>query len=441
LRRIAGIVAFTGSVSAALAASISGASALPAFAVQTGQTCTACHVGGFGPQLTPMGREFKLEGYTMRAGTEFTVPVSAMAVASFVHTMKDQAGPPAPHYAVNNNVSLDQANLFIAGGIGEHFGGFSQFTFDGVGRTFSWDNLDLRVTDRETLFGSDVLFGASFNNSPSVQDVWNTLPAWGFTYTSSKLAPSPAASPVLDGALAQAVTGVSAYSWWDMSFYVEAGLYWMPPHGFLRAVGVDAAGGPGILAGTAPYFRLAYQKDFGDQNFEAGAFAFFAGLYPGGDRTTGQSDHFSDFGLDASYQFIGDNDNIYQVNARYMHEEQHLNASRALGNATYAHDTLDEVKLDGSYYWHNELGGTLNLFNTWGSSDPLLYASNPTLKPDSQGVLFQIDATPFGTNPSFLGPRFNVRVGIQYTAYARFDGSTHNASDNNTLRIFTWFAF
>jgi hypothetical protein len=42
--------------------------ALPAFAAQTGQPCTACHIGGFGPQLTPLGRAFKIGGYTQRGG-------------------------------------------------------------------------------------------------------------------------------------------------------------------------------------------------------------------------------------------------------------------------------------------------------------------------------------------------------------------------------------
>jgi hypothetical protein len=433
-----------GLVLLALAAATSGAAALPAFAEQTSQPCTACHVGGFGPQLTPMGREFKLEGYTMRAGATFTAPVSAMAVASFVNTAKDQVPPPAPHYATNNNVSLDQANIFVAGGIGEHFGGFSQFTYDGVGRAFAWDNLDVRAVDRATIFGSDVLYGISFNNSPSVEDVWNTLPAWGFTYTSSSLAPSPAAAPLLDGAFAQTLLGTTAYTWWDMSYYAEAGLYWMPSHEFLNAMG---AGASDILDGVAPYFRVAYQKDYGDQNFEVGAFAFFPDQFPGGDRSKG-SDRYSDLGVDASYQYIGDNNDIYQVNARYIYEHQGLRASMLLGNSSRAADFLNEVKLDGSYYWHNELGGTVSLFDTWGSKDSLLYSGNTALRPDSQGVLFQIDATPFGTHPSFLGPRFNVRVGIQYTVYTRFDGgsrnfdgSGRNASDNDTLRIFTWFAF
>jgi hypothetical protein len=42
--------------------------ALPSFAAQTGQPCTACHIGGFGPQLTPLGRAFKIGGYTQRGG-------------------------------------------------------------------------------------------------------------------------------------------------------------------------------------------------------------------------------------------------------------------------------------------------------------------------------------------------------------------------------------
>jgi hypothetical protein len=58
-----------------LLASASNAFAVPAFALQTGQPCTACHIGGFGPQLTPFGRTFKLEGYTMRSGTDFVLPV------------------------------------------------------------------------------------------------------------------------------------------------------------------------------------------------------------------------------------------------------------------------------------------------------------------------------------------------------------------------------
>jgi len=87
-------------------------------------------------------------------------------------------------------------------------------------------------------------------------------------------------------------------------------------------------------------------------------------------------------------------------------------------------------------------------FGIWGSRDALLYAANRSLTPNSSGVILQLDYTPWGTDVSPLGPRFNVRIGAQYTAYARFDGGGsnydglgHNASDNNTFRLFTWFEF
>jgi hypothetical protein len=38
--------------------------ALPIFALQTGQSCVACHAGGQFPKLTPYGRMFRLNGYT-----------------------------------------------------------------------------------------------------------------------------------------------------------------------------------------------------------------------------------------------------------------------------------------------------------------------------------------------------------------------------------------
>ena len=68
--------------------------AVPSFAVQTGQSCQTCHVGGLGPQLTPFGREFKLHGFTART-VSFNLPVAAFATVSYLRTRKDQPTPPA----------------------------------------------------------------------------------------------------------------------------------------------------------------------------------------------------------------------------------------------------------------------------------------------------------------------------------------------------------
>jgi len=425
--------------------SVSAANAVPAFAVQTGQPCTACHIGGFGPHLTPFGRQFKLEGYTARGGDTFTVPLSAMAIASYIQTAADQATAPAPHYAANDNTTLDQASIFVGGGIGDHVGGLAQFTYDGVGRTVSWDNLDIRATTHVSIAGDDLVLGVSVNNNPGVEDAWNTLPAWGFPYTSSSLSPSPAASTIFNGALAQNVMGLNAYAYWNSHVYAEVGFYWTPSREFMRATGVDPYEGGPLLSGLAPYVRVAYERDFGEQNFELGLFGLFPNLQPGG--MAGTPDRYSDVGLDASYQFIGDGDNTYAINAIYTNEAQHLAGSQPMGAAANVHDSLNEFRFDASYCWRNMIGATIQPFRTWGSSDSLLYAGSRTFSPNSEGVLFQIDGTPFGSHPSFIGQRFNVRVGIQYTVYTLFDGvgrnydgMGHNASDNNTLRLFTWFA-
>src|SRR5690242_8770394 len=161
-------------IAAAALTSPHAAHAVPAFAQQTGQACKSCHVGGFGPELTPFGREFKLGGYTLRAHP--SVPLAAMAVTSFTHSKKDQ--DPAPeHLARNDNATLDEAAIFIAGGLGQHLGAFSEITYEGIDRHFTWDNLDLRAVTTGYLFGKDATFGLSLNNSPTVQDPWNTLPA------------------------------------------------------------------------------------------------------------------------------------------------------------------------------------------------------------------------------------------------------------------------
>ncbi|WP_338468262.1 hypothetical protein RXV95_06865 [Novosphingobium sp. ZN18A2] len=434
----------------ALAFAIRPAHAVPAFAEQTGLGCEACHVGGFGPQLTPFGREFKLEGYTLRSGKKFTPPISAMAVGSFTHTKKDQV-PPPDGLDSNDNFAFDQGSVFIAGGIGQHFGGFAQITYDGVGKAWAWDNLDLRAVTKGHVLGQDAVFGLTLNNSPTVQDVWNTTPAWGYPYTDTAVSGTPGAAPLIDDALAQDTLGLSAYAWIGQKYYLEAGAYTSPAAGTLNWLGVDPTD-PGDIAGLAPYGRLAFQTNAGGGTLELGAFALKAALNPGRDRSTGLHDRYSDVGLDASWQKPLANNDLVSVQTRYVHESSNLQASCALGligtntSPNCAKTDLNELRGDIHYVWHGKVGATLAGFTTSGSTNMDLYG--PAGNPDSNGVMAQLDYTPWGNGHSPLGPRFNMRVGVQYTAYGKFDGATHNydgaganAADNNALRVFTWVAF
>lgn len=297
--------------------STSPARAVPAFAEQTGQPCAACHVGGFGPQLTPFGRAFKLGGYTLRLKNN--IPISAMAVASVTSTKRPQVPAPAG-FSSNDNVAFDQGSLFLAGGVGSHLGGFAQFTYDGVGKAWSWDNLDLRAVNAGKIGGKDLVYGLSLNNSPSVQDVWNTLPAWGYPYTSSGLAPSPANGPLIAGGLAQNVLGLTAYAWIDSKFYVEAGGYSSPRAGTLRWLGADPAD-PGDIQGIAPYVRVAIEQPLAGGTFELGGFLLKANIRPGLDRSTTLTNRYTDAGVDASWLKTFGSDTL-TVNARYTNEHR-----------------------------------------------------------------------------------------------------------------------
>ena len=421
------------------------AGALPSFATQTGQACSACHVGGLGPQLTPFGREFKMQGYTARA-VSFNIPVAVFAVASYVRTAKDQAAPPANGFSANDNTAIDQLSLFLAGGLGHHLGAFVQGTYDGIAKVYHWDNLDLRAVTTAKIADRTLTLGLSLNNNPTIQDGFNTLYAWGFPYTGSNLAPTPAAGPLI-GALPQETLGLTAYAWFDSKVYVEVGGYWSPGAGFLRRAGSDPLA-PGKIKGVAPYFRLAYQKTYGGWNWAVGAFGLDAKLFPGRDESTGFTDHYTDLGLDASYQYFAANHDVFTVNSRYTYERQRLEASHALGLANRRADALHDLRMDASYYWRNRVGFTGQVFDTWGSRDDLVYSANRTASPDSSGLRFQVDYTPFGDGQSGLGRRFNLRVGVQYTAYFRFngarrdyDGLGRNAGDNNTFRVFTWIYY
>src|SRR5450755_2020740 len=95
------------------------ARALPNFAQQTGQPCTACHIGAYGPQLTAFGRAFKIGGYTQTGGdATMPIPFSLMLLGSYSNTTTGQGAPAANNYGANGNFAMDQISVFYGGHIG-----------------------------------------------------------------------------------------------------------------------------------------------------------------------------------------------------------------------------------------------------------------------------------------------------------------------------------
>jgi hypothetical protein len=426
------------------------AQALPSYARQTGLPCAMCHTGL--PELTPFGREFKLNGYVQGGGDESGLPpIAAMVQAGFTHTDGDQPGA-NQHFGPNDNLEVDQASLFYGGAIwsDQGLGAFIQATYDGVARQFHWDNTDIRLAKQATLFGSDLTYGFTLNNNPSVQDVWNTTPAWRYPYFNSFLGPGPGAGALIDGGLGQQVAGLGGYVWWNHLVYAEISGYRNLSFSTDRTLGIPGNGSTSF-SGVAPYWRFAVQPSWGSNSLELGTFGMYAEINPGRVTSNG-TDKITDIGFDAQYQY-DDDPHAIGVQISQIREFQNLHASFSLGNSANNHDILDTFRTKASYFYDHTYGINVSYFNISGTTDMNLYgvlnggfANNGN--PNSDGWIFEVNYLPFSNGGPDWWPWLNMRFGLQYTLYNQFDGGTtnfdgagHNADQNNTLYLYMLTAF
>jgi len=414
--------------------------AVPAFAQQTGQPCAACHVGAFGPQLKQYGRDFKLNGYVATDGKAHGLPLALSTQMSFTHTDAAQPGPAAPHFAANDNVAVDQTSFYYAGRIVPWLGAFVQITYDGIADQLHIDNADLRHAHDGDLFDEDMVYGFTVNNSPTVSDLWNSTPDWGFPYNGSALTPTPLAAALIDGGLGQRVLGAGGYMMWNDLVYLEADLYRGVGYDVLNATGIVPVAGTDKTRGLIPYWRLALQQDFGRSYVELGTYGLSASVLPGG-VDIGLADRFTDTALDANYQFVFDPKSVVSdmisAHATLIHEDASLDASNALIGAARSHG-LGTFRADVSYSIAATVTPTIQYFQTTGTTDTA-YWGTPNGSPNSSGFVAEIAYSPWGKPDSPISWA-NIRFAVQYVDYTRFDGQTHGASANNALYLSVWAA-
>lgn len=432
---------------------IKDASAVPSFARQAGMECRSCHT--VFPELTPLGRSFKLGGYQMTTSEkpyEFPPPLAGMAQISYTYTDRAQ-----PHGAIednwatritssgNNVINIpQQLSVFYGGRILDSVGALIQGTFNGPSNSLFLDNADIRYANSLTLGGKKVIYGITINNNPTVQDVWNSTPAWGFPWATSGVAPTPAAATIIDGTLAQQVGGIGIYGFWNNLIYAEASVYRTARSGITKSLGAGTHTDI-VVDDAAPYWRLALRYDWAKQNsFSIGAYGMVANIFPGG-NSSGPSDRLTDIAFDAEYQHIA-KDYFISAQTTWIHEHQDWKASSALGNTQNKSDDLNTFRVNASYYYRShfgQIGGTVGYFSTTGDRDSVLYSPSPldgskTGKPDSNGFILEAGYLPWKTG----------KISLQYKIYNKFngahsdyDGSGRNASDNNTLFLLVWLMF
>ena len=452
-----------------LLATAPAALAVPSFARQTGMACEACHT--VYPELTHFGRVFKANGYILSnlkqvrdvsGKKEELLALSQMPPLSIMVQISDtqlksalpDLSTGAPGVAQNGSAGFpQQLSLFYAGKIAPNFGAFVQLTYANDSGTIGIDNTDLRFADATLLPDNrSLIYGLSLNNNPTVQDLWNSTPAFGFPFAASNANVSPLAGTAIDGAFAQDVAGLTAYAFWDESLYAEVGGYRSAKQGATNQL----TGGAGPLDGTtsnvmnglAPYWRVAYEHNWDRHSIEAGFYGADFKLFPGGGvPLRGPVNRFKDVAEDVQYQFVGE-EHLLTIAGTRIHESMTLDASLAAGASANPANDLTTTRAWATYYFRRRIGGTVGYFSTSGSTDSGLY---PATASGAPGVVTSANGSPdtrgWIAEVNYL-PWLNVKISAQYTWYSKFngagtnyDGVGRNASDNNALYLLLWFAY
>ena len=389
---------------------VNQAQAVPSFARQTGMACAACHT--VFPELNSFGRSFKLNGYTLTGITQVEAkesksasglsfdqipPLSAMLQVTATNSKLDDTG------AVKDprtTISLpDQLSFFFAGEISPHMGSFIQMTMGNTGG-FAIDNTDIRYANH----AGNVTYGVTLNNNPTVQDIWNSTPAWGFPFTGGAAVHSPL---VADG-LGQNVAGLGAYADWGNGIYTELTMYRDMGNPFDASESTNAR-----ISGTAPYARVAWNKTFDSGDYlMVGAYGMETKLVDG-TTYAGPTDTYDDGTVDAQYEHPLSDNNMISVHASYTNEKQTLDFSSG------GTPTLKSARLDAIYHWGYHATATLGVANSSGNDGAY-------------------DDTAYTAQFSYL-PWQNTKFSAQYVSYAKVSGATGTAaSDHNTAMLQAW---
>lgn len=418
-------------------------SAVPSYARQTGLACSGCHYAP--PELNPAGRRFKLLGYVDRADETKVIkadggkkraaldllaslPLSAMIEASFTSTRS------AIPTSQNGSFEFPQdISLFLSGAWTSHVGSFVQVTYNVQDDHFSIDNTDIRYANKTKLGGKELVYGLNLNNNPTVEDLWNSTPAWGFPWIVSDFAPTPTASPIINGGLGQDVAGAGGYAMWDNHIYLDAAIYRSDHVGSPQPNPGD--GSTNNIRGVAPYWRVAFQQLTAKTQYEVGAY----GIHVRTSALTGPGpeDEYTDFAFDTQIDRTLFRTDVLSFRGSYTRENSNLLASG------FGSNHLNTFLANAEYHFGNRYTGTLGVFNTGGTVNPGLYAPAPvsgSANGDPRGAGYIASVS--------FWPSQNLQLGAQYTGYSRFnggstnyDGSGRKASANNTLYLDARFIF
>lgn len=417
--------------------------AVPSFMRQTGAECAACHVGAYGPRLTPFGIKFKIEGYTDSNG-KGSVPLSARLR---LNRIKPQQGA--------TDTRIDEASIYLAGRLTDNVGSLIEVRRDDGGNNnvnTYLRSVDLRYV-RDTKIGDkNVLLGFTLNNNPGVTDPIDTNQAWNIPAIGTE---GSLFNPVVAGQLPYRVLGLTTYGFIDNSWYAELGAYRSMSRSLQNKLGLDpVSNDPGALNGLNPYWRFAYIRDFKTQAFSVGVYGMNADKQlavlspPGAPRVTarsGPSDQLRDIGLDAMYQYRGDRSNTVQLKANYVNEHRDYGSTPVVfGSTAQASGKVREATLVATYSFKETWSISAARVFVKTNQDPVRYLNGTA---DSNIKYYEVAWVPFGKENSWGAPWANLRILAAWIKFDKFNGASNdlfgarfggplvNASDLNAFQL------
>jgi hypothetical protein len=358
------------------------------------------------PQLTPFGRQFKMQGYTLTTQGEVKgeglsinlgAPFSMMLQTTYSQLSKE----PDPTTDKSKLSLPAQLSIFYAGRISNKVGSFIQITAE-QNDGFGMDNTDIRFADNGKLNDKPTTYGVTLNNNPTVQDPWNSTPVWGFPWFEAGYGYEY--PDTLITAVGGDVAGLTGYNFYNNQLYTELGAY--------QAANTDGVKDDKVIKGTAPYWRLAYSRDHNNTSWEVGTFGLTGKLQ--------SDDELTDIGVDTQLQWMLEDNQSLTLDANYIHEDQ--------PNSEY----LDTMKLDLTWYTNQTWGITAGYHGAISSSNAIS-GTDSTNSGDwgTDAYQAQLDYTPW----------LNTRFALQYTGYTKLNGTSTGASDSNQWMLGGWFLF
>ncbi len=436
---------------AALFAAPESAQAVPSYARQTGLACEACHT--VFPELTPFGRQFKLNAYTLTTKPAVTdedqskstslsladmPPLSVMIQADTSWSNNNRTTSKNGSTAQGNDTQFpQQLSLFYAGKISDHLGAQMQVTFQQASGTFGIDNSEIRFADQG--LDNKLTYGLTLNDAVTMSDLWNSSLIWaaGAGAMGPGVGDTGIPATFIEGLGAGKATGVGGFLNWSSnghdSLYLETELYRSSAFNNNGTTYVDnawASANP-TINGVAPYWRAAFEHDWGHQTFEIGTFGMYARASANGVAVNGEDNDYFDNALDAQYQYIGEH-NIFSLAGNLIHENQTINNNLVLANS-YSKSSVDmnHLRLTGSYFYDRKYGGSVTFNHINGDS----VVGSPA---NTQYEVFELDYMPW----------LNTKLLAQYTLYNwvnaqnyGYNGVGTQVNDGNTFMLGLWTAF